>query len=162
MTAPKSSLKVKAVASLVVVLAVAPFVADREGIVTARYMDPVGIPTACGGETDRDVVSFRAQFTRDECIAVMGASLYRHALELDKCIGRPLTLGEAKAVLSWSYNVGVHNACSSTLMRKVNGGQPFCAEFDRWVYAKGRKLSGLVSRRAAERAMCEGREASRS
>ena len=32
-----------------------------------------------------------------------------------------------------------------------------CAELERWVYAKGIKLRGLVKRRAAERAMCEGR-----
>ncbi|MDL1873304.1 lysozyme, partial [Deltaproteobacteria bacterium PRO3] len=31
------------------------------------------------------------------------------------------------------------------------------AQFDRWVYASGKKLSGLVKRRAAERALFEGK-----
>ena len=52
-------------------------------------------------------------------------------------------------------NVGVTNACGSTLMKKLNAGQPFCAELSKWVYAKNIKLPGLVSRRAAERHMCE-------
>jgi lysozyme len=143
------------VAALAVVLICAPFVAMREGVVLSRYKDPVGIPTACGGETDTEVVGFKSLFTRDECIAVMGASLYAHAVQLDKCVKRPIARHEAAAILSWSYNVGVTNACGSTLLRKLNAGQPFCAELDKWVYAKSIKLRGLVSRRAAERRMCE-------
>ena len=143
------------VAVLAVVLITAPFVAEREGIVLSRYKDPVGIPTACGGETDSEVVGFKQLFTRDECIAVMGASLYAHAMALEPCVKRDIPRHEAAALLSFSYNVGVGNACNSTLMRKLNAGQPWCAELGRWVYAKGIKLRGLVKRRAAERRMCE-------
>lgn len=143
------------VAALAVVLIAAPFVAIREGLVLSRYSDPVGIPTACAGETDSEVVGFKSLFSRDECIAVMGASLYAHAVQLEPCVKRDITRNQAAAILSWSYNVGVGNACGSTLMRKLNAGQPFCAELDKWVYARGIKLRGLVSRRAAERRMCE-------
>lgn len=142
-------------AALAVVLIVAPFVAVKEGVILGRYADPVGIPTACAGETDKEVVGFKSLFTRDECIAIMGASLYAHAIELDKCIARPISRNEAAAVLSWSYNVGVGNACGSTLMRLLNAGKPFCAELSKWVYAKGIKLRGLVTRREQERHMCE-------
>lgn len=147
------------VASLIVVLAVAPFVALKERVVLPRYMDPVGIPTVCAGETDRDVVNYRERFTRDECVAVLGASLYKHALELDKCVAKPLALGEAKAVLSWSYNVGVGAACKSTLMRLLNQGAPaaeWCKQLLRWNKAKGRTLLGLTIRRQEEYAMCIG------
>lgn len=143
------------IAALAVVLIAAPFVAEREGIVLSRYKDPIGIPTACGGETDAEVVGFKQLFTRDECIAVMGASLYAHAMQLEPCVKRAIPRHQAAAILSWSYNVGVGNACGSTLMRKLNAGQPFCAELDKWVYAKNIKLPGLVKRRAAERRMCE-------
>lgn len=143
------------VAALAVVLIAAPFVALKEGVVLGAYKDPVGIPTACVGETDKEIVGLKPLFSRDECVAVMGASLYAHALELEPCIKRPITREQAAAVLSWSYNVGVTNACGSTLVRKLNAGQPFCAELDKWVYAKGIKLRGLVSRRAQERHMCE-------
>lgn len=145
------------IASLVVVLLAAPFVADREAVVLRPYADPVGIQTACAGETDAAVVGLKERFSRDECIAVLGASLYRHALEMDKCIKRPLAAHEAVAVLSWSYNTGTNAACGSTLVRKLNAGEPFCSELSKWVYAKGKKLPGLVKRRESERAICEGR-----
>lgn len=151
-----SPVKKGSIATLVVVLLAAPFVLRHEGVVLRTYADPVGIPTACVGETDAEI-TLRQRFTRDECVAVMGASLLRHALELDKCVQRPVANHEAVALLSWSYNVGVGAACRSTLVRKLNAGLPWCAELDRWVYAGGRKLSGLVRRRAEERAMCEGR-----
>lgn len=143
------------IAALAVVLLTAPFVVDEEGVVLTRYADPVGIPTACIGETDTEVVGFKRVFTRDECVAVMGASLYAHAMKLEPCVKRDITRQQAAALLSWSYNVGVGAACGSTLMKKLNAGQPWCAELDKWVYAKGIKLRGLVKRRAAERRMCE-------
>lgn len=143
------------IASLAVVLIAAPMVATYEGVVLSKYADPVGISTACAGETDKEVVSFKEVFTRDECIAVMGASLYEHAMKIEPCIGRPVTRNQAAAILSWSYNVGPTAACGSTLVRKLNAGQEFCSELSRWVYAKRIKLPGLVKRRVAERALCE-------
>lgn len=145
------------IASLAVVLLIAPTVAVFEGVVLAPYADPVGVTTVCAGETDREVVSFKDRYTRDECMALLGASLFEHAQKIEPCIGRPLPAHEAAAVLSWSYNVGANAACRSTLVRKLNAGEPFCAELDRWVYAGRIKLPGLVKRRAAERAICEGR-----
>ena len=50
------------------------------------------------------------------------------------------------------FNVGVGNFRKSTLRRRVNARDfervPF--EFRRWVYAGGRKLSGLAKRREKE------------
>ena len=143
------------IAVLATVLIAAPFVAVQEGVVLTSYADPVGIDTACVGETDEEVVGFKKLFSRDECIAVMGASLYAHAMQLEPCVKRDIPRHQAAAILSWSYNVGAGNACGSTLMRKLNAGQPFCAELDKWVYARGIELRGLVKRRAAERRMCE-------
>lgn len=148
------------VAALVVVLLAAPLVIKWEAVVQRPYVDPVGILTACVGETARDVVTLKDAFSRDECVAVMGASLYAHALELDKCVDVPLASHEAVAVLSWSYNVGIGAACKSTLVRMLNAGRPaaeWCAQLSRWDKAGGRQLKGLVRRRAEERAMCEGR-----
>ncbi|MFK3846624.1 lysozyme [Stenotrophomonas sp. NPDC078853] len=145
------------IAALAVVLLATPVVMTYEGVVQQRYNDPVGIPTACVGETDKEVVGFKAQFSREECVSIMGASLYAHALQLDKCISRPVSRQEAAAVLSWGYNVGTSAACGSTLVRLLNEGKPFCQELSRWTYAGGRQLPGLVRRRASERALCEGK-----
>lgn len=148
-------MKAARVASLAVVLIAAPMVATYEGVVLAPYRDVVNVPTVCVGETAREIVGFKETFSRDECIALMGASLYEHAMKIEPCIGRPVTRNQAAAILSWGYNVGPLAACQSTLVRKLNAGQEFCSELSRWVYAKGMKLPGLVKRRAAERALCE-------
>lgn len=142
------------IGSLAAVLLAVPVVALYEGEMLTTYADPVGIPTVCYGETDK-ALTMRGRFSRDECRAVLGASLMAHALELDKCLTRELKPHEAAAILSWGYNVGAGAACKSTLVRKANAGEPFCAELSRWTYAGGKQLPGLVKRRAAERAMCE-------
>lgn len=149
--------KVGGIAALVVVLAAAPFVAKHEGLILSTYADPIGIPTACAGETDK-AVTLQERFTRDECMALLGASLLEHGKRMDACVRVPLTRSQAVAVLSWSYNVGTGAACGSTLVRLLNSGAPpsvWCAELSKWNKAGGRVLPGLVKRRAQERAMCE-------
>jgi len=63
-----------------------------------------------------------------------------------------LTDGQYGALCDFVFNVGVGNFRNSTLRRRVNAGDiervPF--EFRRWVYAGGRKLSGLAKRREKE------------
>jgi lysozyme len=61
-------------------------------------------------------------------------------------------------ILSFTYNLGAGALQASTLRKKIlrydmDGA---AREFDRWVFAGGRKLAGLVRRRAAEREMFEG------
>jgi lysozyme len=142
------------------VLAIAAvFVPIYEGTVLGTYVDPVGIPTACMGETGPHI-RLGQRFTMAQCEAMLDASLLSHARGLDDCIHVPLAAHEAAAVLSFGYNVGVRAACTSTMVRMVNAGRPaaeWCPQLERWVYAKGIKLNGLVKRRAAERALCEGR-----
>ena len=151
-----------AIASALVVGTATPVVTFYEGTVLYTYADPVGIPTACMGETGEHI-RFGQRFTLDECRAMLSESLYAHAQGLDRCITAPLAPHEAAAILSWGYNVGVGAACRSTMVKMINAGAPpqrWCQQFDRWVYAKGFKLNGLVKRRAAERALCEGRQPS--
>lgn len=142
------------------VLAIATVIVPiYEGTVLGTYVDPVGIPTACMGETGPHI-RMGQRFTLAECQAMLDAALLKHARGLDECIDVPLAAHEAAAVLSFGYNVGVGAACKSTMVRMINAGRPaaeWCAQFDRWVYAKGIKLNGLVKRRASERALCEGR-----
>ena len=56
------------------------------------------------------------------------------------------------ALVSFTFNLGAGALQRSTLRRKVNreehGEVP--PEFMRWVWAGGRKLKGLIRRRAAE------------
>lgn len=85
---------------------------------------------------------------------------------LKSCVDVPLHQYEYDAYVSLAYNIGAGAFCGSTLVRKLNSEDyaGACAEIDRWTRAAGKdcrdpasKCSGLVRRRASERALCEGR-----
>ncbi len=128
-------------------------VANFEGYVPRTYSDPVGIPTICYGETDKEVISFNT-LNQQQCTALLGASLAEHARAVAPCITREIKPYEAAAVLSWSYNIGAGAACRSTLIKKLNANQEWCSELKRWDKAGGQVLKGLTKRRAAEYQMC--------
>jgi lysozyme len=69
-----------------------------------------------------------------------------------RLIDVPLTDGQFEALVSFAYNLGPAALQRSTLRRKVNRGEhsDVPVEFKKWVWAGGRKLSGLVRRRQAE------------
>jgi len=143
----------KAGFGLAAIMLAAPMTAYYEGTVLHTYSDPVGIPTACIGETDKEI-TMKNKFTEQECTALLGASMAVHAQELAKCVTVPIKTQEAAAIVSWSYNVGTGAACKSTLVRKMNAGQEFCSELKKWDRAGGMVLPGLTKRRQAEFQMC--------
>ena len=63
-----------------------------------------------------------------------------------------LTQNELDALTSWTYNLGVGNLKSSTLLKKLNAGNKseVPAEMIRWNKAGGEVLAGLTKRREAE------------
>ena len=68
-------------------------------------------------------------------------------------LGLALNQNQFDALISFIYNVGTGNFSSSTLLRKVRANpqdNSIMDEFLRWVYSKGRVLSGLQRRRLAE------------
>ncbi|MEN8721161.1 MAG: lysozyme [Oceanococcaceae bacterium] len=129
-----------------------------EGYRQAAYSDPVGVSTVCFGSTN-----FESNQQRPEqCAALLARDVLKASRVLE-CFTVALDEAQQTAVVSWAYNVGVGAACSSTLVRRANAGEPaeaWCAELERW--NKGRILGvkqvlpGLVRRREYERAVCEG------
>lgn len=149
--------KPKALAAIsVAVLALAtPVVMRSEGQRTEPYRDPVGILTVCYGETHVEMRSY----TQQECRDMLSGSLAEHWAGIAACVPADAPDRVKAASLSFAYNVGASAFCGSTMSRKLmsrdyTGG---CAELSRWTYAGGQQLPGLVKRRAAERALCEGR-----
>lgn len=121
------------------------------------YLDIVGIATDCYGNTHG--VRMDRVRTVAECDAMIDAEVRAVAVILAQCITHELAPHEAAAVLSWAYNVGTRAACSSTLVRQVNRGEPamtWCAQLERWTHAGGKFVQGLANRRKTERALCEG------
>jgi GH24 family phage-related lysozyme (muramidase) len=82
----------------------------------------------------------------------------RNDLErFEGCVNRyvrvEMTQSQFDALASFTYNLGCGALKKSTLLRKLNAEDYSGAadEFGRWVKAGGRRLRGLVTRRAKER-----------
>lgn len=163
----------KAVAKVVgggVIALAASVVVYFEGYVPNTYADPVGIPTACYGHTGADV-RMGQQYTRPECMALLEADLASANAIVHRCITAPMLPHQEAALTSFAFNVGpgkagvkdglcvLKNGRQPYIRRMANSGQwsEACAGLMDWTSANGVKLRGLVRRRVAERAMCEGR-----
>ena len=69
----------------------------------------------------------------------------RHNLDINQ--------NQFDALVSFVFNLGVGNFARSTLLRKIksNPDDPTIRkEFERWIYAGGKVLNGLVRRRKEE------------
>ena len=79
--------------------------------------------------------------------------IHRTERMVNAAINTELTENQYGAIVSFVFNVGAGNFMASTLRRKVNREEYYAAssEFPRWVYARGKKLAGLIKRRDAER-----------
>ncbi|VTU25394.1 Lysozyme RrrD [Variovorax sp. PBS-H4] len=131
------------------------FVATHEGTILRAYRDPIGIITACTGHVDANL-RMGTTYTTAQCQEMLYVDLVKHADDLD-CVRVPLTDGQKVALLSFTFNVGARNFCGSTLVKKANAGAQaleWCAELNRWTYAGGKQLPGLVKRREAEYGLC--------
>jgi lysozyme len=140
----------------------APLAAYFEGVIPHTYVDPIGIPTACVGETGPDIKPGMT-FTIEQCIARYEARFQQTWSDVEPCITVNVTPWQAAAIISWTYNVGTHAACRSTLVRMLNAGarpEQWCAQLPLWNKATvaGVKvtLAGLKKRRDAEERMCLG------
>lgn len=131
------------------------FLMGHEGTIQDAYLDPVGIPTICTGHTDGVIVGQRATF--EQCRQYLTEDTGIAGRWVARCIDVPVTQSQYDALVSFTFNVGGSAMCKSTLIRKLNAGDCMgaAAQFDRWKYASGVVLPGLVRRRAEERAMFE-------
>ena len=132
-------------------------IAPNEGKVNATYIDPVGIATSCYGHTGPEV-KLGQKFTDEQCLDQLAKDLSAHDKQMMNLVRVPLTDYQHAAFLSFTYNAGVGNFKSSTMLRKLNSKdyEGACEELSKWVYAKKQKLNGLVTRRQQEKAVCMG------
>lgn len=139
-----------------VLLAAAAFIQPWEGTVPKAYYDVVGVLTICTGHTGPDVYEGQV-VTQARCDALLASDVGKTYTQLQGCIHRQVTPNQAVSLLSISFNNGAGAICKSTMVRLINQGAApsvWCQQFDRWVYAGGRKIRGLERRRAAEKKVC--------
>lgn len=67
----------------------------------------------------------------------------------------PLNQNQFDALVSLAYNIGTNAFSKSTLVKKLNANDIRGAadQFDVWVNAGGKRMQGLVNRRAREKAL---------
>lgn len=124
-----------------------------EGLRLAPYLCSAGVPTVGYGHTGPEVRIGGPRITRSlaEAMLVDDANLaLRAAIKLSPCL--VLHPQRASAVADFIFNLGATRYKASTLRRRVNelAWGDAADEIQRWVWGGGRRLPGLVRRRAAE------------
>lgn len=141
-----------------VLVAAATFIGPWEGLRTDAYLDPIGVPTVCYGETRG--VNMGDSYTAEECKDMLSEALVTYRNGLAACFPALADQPEGVQVafISWTYNVGIGAACKSTLVKLANAGdmKGACNQLPRWNRAGGSVLRGLTNRRASERDVCLG------
>ena len=136
-------------------------IAGFEGCRLVAYPDPGsgGDPWTIGYGATGSGIARGAVWTQAQADARLASDIARFgtgvAALLHGCI---TSQHEFDALTSFAFNLGLKALADSTLLRKHCRGDKAgtAAEFHKWVYASGRKLPGLVKRRAAEARMYQG------
>ena len=132
-----------------------------EGFSSVPYLCPANVPTIGYGSTIYEngshVTMQDPPIDEKRATAIM----YARLVEFENAVNRyvQVTLGQNQfdAIVDFTYNLGAKALLNSTLLKKINtkdwvGAAP---EFLRWIYADGKKLKGLVTRRLAEQNLFE-------
>jgi lysozyme len=131
-----------------------------EGLFLKAYRCPANVLTIGYGHTgithNDGTVKRGGMITEVEAEQLLKLDLGKVGLDVKRLVKLPLEQHQFDALVSFQFNLG--KLGQSSLLRRLNAGDDVGAagEFPRWVYAAGNRLSGLVRRRAAERAMFEG------
>lgn len=147
------------------------FIAPWEGKRNDPYLDIVGIPTVCYGETRVEM----RRYSDAECTAMLEKAVEGFVKEVLACtptlVNHPYTLA---AATSLAYNIGSGAYCRSTAAKRFNdgdlrGGCSAFAPYNGSVYAKVQpnlncrqlkdgkwfcEIQGLINRRKDEMELC--------
>ncbi len=159
--------------SAAAILAMLYLIIPHEGKVNRVYLDPAGIPTACYGQTGKDLYGRKIEmgkgivYTDEECDLMLALSVPEYEAAILALVkpnggaidGRFPSEWYKAALISFTYNLGPGNLARSTLLHLINIGQHerACGQLVRWVRAGGKVFSGLISRRGDEQAWCMGK-----
>jgi lysozyme len=126
-----------------------------EGLRTKAYKCPAGVWTVGYGHTSAagpPSVSAATVVTTKAAEEILKKDLEKFEGAVTRLVKVPVTENQFAALVSFTYNVGEGAFAKSTLLKKLNGGNYDAVpdELAKWTRAGGRKLTGLVNRRAAE------------
>ncbi len=122
-----------------------------EGLKTKAYKCPAGIWTIGYGHTAG--VKSTATCTIEQATNYLKQDVKTAENAIKKYVKVELNQNQFDALVSFIYNVGSVAFRKSTMLKFINNSHfPLAAgQFDLWIYSKGEKLEGLVTRRKAEK-----------
>lgn len=121
-----------------------------EGLRLKAYVCPAGVATIGWGHTKGVKAGMVIDLAEAERLLADDIAIAERCVN---CDAENLNQNQFDALVSFVFNVGTANYKKSTLRKKVlsNPNDPAIADqFERWVYAKGKVLLGLMKRRADE------------
>lgn len=133
-------------------------ICNFEGLRLKVYDDGVGVWTIGFGTTKYPNgirVKKGDTCTLDQAKAYMQNDLKSFEQTVNNTVKVPLNQNQFDALVSLAYNIGSTAFKNSTLVRQLNEGNYKAAanQFNVWVNAGGKRMQGLVNRRAAERTL---------
>ena len=135
-------------------------IGNAEGCMQKPYQCPADVLTVGIGTTDAvEKINRNKIYTLQEV-----AELYTKGIkQAEKCVntyanGQAMPQGAFDALVSITFNAGCGNLKNSTLFKMARKGysKAMCGQFERWIYANGVPLKGLIERRQKEKALCLG------
>lgn len=137
--------------------------APSEGLYLTPYKDPVGLTTICLGHLVKKGEKVKDLYTVDECAELFAKDFKEHEVIMDKVVKVDYRSPWMKAAFTdFTFNKGVGNLASSTLLKKLNTKDydGSCLELTRWVYGRiggvMKVLPGLVTRSTKQYEYCMG------
>ncbi|GAA5111823.1 lysozyme [Bartonella jaculi] len=126
-----------------------------EGLHLNAYEDVIGVWTIGYGHTSSSGaphVHKNMKITEKEAEELLCQDLQQFEKAVEQAVIVPLSDEQFAALVSFSYNIGIQAFYRSTLLKKLNKGnyEAVPAELQKWTRAGGKRLKGLVNRRAAE------------
>ena len=137
---------------------------EFEGYSDKPYLCPGNVPTIGFGSTvypnGKRVSLSDPAITKEEATEMLIQTVKDVEMQLKNVLAVQLNEHQFAALLSFTYNVGIGNLSSSTLLSLVNINAshpqiPF--QFKLWNQAGGKVLRGLIRRRDAEADLWNGK-----
>jgi len=128
----------------------------HEGCKLTSYLCPSKVATIGYGNTyylDGTKVELGQKITQDEADKLLLLTLSKFEKDVWSVIKQSVNQRMFDALVSFTYNVGLGNLKSSTLLKKVNkniNDPTIKDEFLKWNKSRGRALKGLTNRRMDE------------
>lgn len=128
-----------------------------EGCRLAPYQDSAGFWTVGWGcrwlSNGQPVTGNTPELTPNQADDLLKTQVAKLAAGVNAILPSNATDGQRTALISFAWNEGLPALKHSTLLRLFNSGniQGAADQFKAWVYANGRRLPGLVTRREIER-----------